>query len=226
MRILVAAATRFEIAPVAQALGADTASAARVMSARTARHHVDLLITGVGMVPAAAWCARQLAGHHYDLALNAGVCGTFDPAGALGEVVHVTADRMAELGAESGAGFLSIHDLKLLEPDEFPFTGGALVNAAPPPIAPLSALRRVSGVTVNTVHGDDASIARVVARFAPDVESMEGAGFMYACLIHGVAFAQVRAISNVVERRNREAWKMPDAIARLGETALQILDGA
>ena len=55
---------------------------------------------------------------------------------------------------------------------------------------------------------------------------MEGAAFMYACLIHGVAFAQVRAVSNVVERRNRDAWKMTDAIGSLGTTALSILDDA
>ena len=53
---------------------------------------------------------------------------------------------------------------------------------------------------------------------------MEGAAFMYACLIHDLPFAQVRAVSNVVERRNREAWKMADAIHNLGRTTLGILD--
>jgi hypothetical protein len=41
-----------------------------------------------------------------------------------------------------------------------------------------------------------------------------------------VAFAQVRAVSNVVERRNRDAWKLADAIGVLGVTALSILDQA
>ena len=36
----------------------------------------------------------------------------------------------------------------------------------------------------------------------------------------------MRAVSNVVERRNRDAWKIGDAIARLGEVALDILDRA
>ncbi len=61
-------------------------------------------------------------------------------------------------------------------------------------------------------------------RFNPDVESMEGAAFMYACLIHGVPFAQVRAVSNIVERRNRAAWKLDEAIAKLGAAARQILE--
>jgi futalosine hydrolase len=52
---------------------------------------------------------------------------------------------------------------------------------------------------------------------------MEGAAFMYACLVHGQQFAQIRAISNVVERRNREAWKLADAVASLGAVSLRML---
>ena len=53
---------------------------------------------------------------------------------------------------------------------------------------------------------------------------MEGAAFMYSCLILGVAFAQVRSVSNVVEPRNRDTWKINEAIRNLGRTALSILD--
>jgi futalosine hydrolase len=55
---------------------------------------------------------------------------------------------------------------------------------------------------------------------------MEGAAFMSACLIHKVAFAQVRAVSNFVERRNRASWKMADAILNLNGAALRILNHA
>ena len=73
------------------------------------------------------------------------------------------------------------------------------------------------------MHGSEQSIACVVERFSPDVESMEGAGFMYACLIHGVPFAQVRGVSNVVERRNRAAWKLDVAINELGAATWELL---
>jgi futalosine hydrolase len=53
---------------------------------------------------------------------------------------------------------------------------------------------------------------------------MEGAAFMYACLNQGVVFAQVRAVSNIVERRNRAAWSIATAIDALGQTARRILD--
>jgi futalosine hydrolase len=101
-----------------------------------------------------------------------------------------------------------------------------LVNAAPPALPPLAALRRVGGITVNTVHGNERTIAAVRERFHPDVESMEGAAFMYASLVAGVPFAQVRAVSNVVERRNRGAWKIEQAIDALGERAVSLLESA
>jgi futalosine hydrolase len=165
-----------------------------------------------------------LSTNRFDVALNLGVCGSFRPEIFPGSVVHVVSDRLAELGAEDGDGFLTIQEMKLLGDDEFPFTGGRLVNAAPPGLGPLASLRPVSGITVSTVHGNDDSIARATQRFSPDVESMEGAAFMYTCLVHGVPFAQVRAVSNMVERRNRAAWKLDEAIANLATVARQILE--
>ena len=196
------------------------------MSYQFGDHDVDVLTTGVGMVATAAWCSRTFAAEHYDLALNLGVCGSFDRSVSPGTVVHVTSDRFAELGAEDGDSFLSIHDLQLLGEDEFPFEGGLLVNGAPPPLVPLEKLRQVTAITVNTVHGNERTIAAVRERYRPDVESMEGAAFMYACLIAGVPFAQVRAVSNVVERRNRNAWKMPQAIRALGDESVRLLESA
>jgi len=55
---------------------------------------------------------------------------------------------------------------------------------------------------------------------------MEGAAFMYACLIRQVRFAEVRAVSNIVEKRNRAAWKIGEAIDNLNAAALHVLDQA
>jgi futalosine hydrolase len=178
------------------------------------------------MVATAAWCSRVLSGTPYDLALNLGVCGSFDPLLAPAAVVHVASDRIAELGAEDGDRFLTVQELQLLGDDDFPFAGGLLVNRQPPAIPLLRALPAVAGITVNSVHGRENSIAAVVERFSPQVESMEGAAFMYACLIHGVPFAQVRAVSNVVERRNRAAWRLREAIDGVCRAGVGILEHA
>lgn len=226
MRVLVVAATQAEISPLVSGLGRGS-----VVGPRVTRYpdqgigrDIDVLISGVGMVATSTWCSRLLSAERFDLAINLGVCGSFKPEIFPGSVVHVVSDRLAELGAEDGDAFLPIQEMKLLGDDEFPFSGGRLVNLSPPVLPALASMRPVNGITVNTVHGNDGSIAGIVRRFAPDVESMEGAAFMYACLVQGVPFAQVRAVSNMVERRNRAAWKLDDAIANLGVVARQILE--
>jgi futalosine hydrolase len=223
VRILLVSATAAEIAPLEAELRCTTQRGPRAIGYTAHGHDVDVLVTGVGMVATATWCAHALARQQYDMAVNLGLCGSFDPSLSLGAVVHVITDRFSELGAEDGESFLTIQQLQLLGDDEPPFVGGRLVNHSPPANAVLSALRTVDGITVNTVHGREQSIECVVERFSPQVESMEGAAFMYACLVHGQPFAQVRAVSNVVERRNRGAWKLTEAIESLGATALRVL---
>ena len=225
MRIIIVAATALEVAPLVSALGLSP-ERAQLRTGRFRGEPIDVLITGVGMMATAAWCGRTLSQTSYDLALNFGVCGSFDHALPPGTVVHVVSDRVAELGAEDGPSFLTVQQLQLLAADEFPFVDGQLVNTDPISNPVLHSLPQAEGITVNTVHGADASIAAVVSRFAPQVESMEGAAFMYACLMSGVPFAQVRAVSNVVERRNRAAWKMPMAIEHLGVTAMRLLEAS
>ena len=97
------------------------------------------------------------------------------------------------------------------------------MNLQPPPIPALAALPEVAGLTVNTAHGHEPSIASLLDRERADVESMEGAAFMYACLVAGVPFVEVRAVSNRVERRNRAAWDLKGAIDALGRVSLQLL---
>jgi futalosine hydrolase len=222
--VLVVAATEAEVSPFVAGLRRASAVGPKITHYRSDGHDIEVLISGVGMVATATWCSRVLSAERFDVALDLGVCGSFKPEIFAGSVVHVVSDRLVELGAEDGDTFVTIQEMKLLGDDEFPFTGGRLVNASPPVLGPLSSMRAVNGITVNTVHGNDDSIARVTKRFSPEVETMEGAAFMYACLIQGVPFAQVRAVSNMVERRNRAAWKLDEAITNLGAVARQMLE--
>jgi futalosine hydrolase len=219
MRILLVAATDGEIAPIVARMYSTPSGDTCVDTYTHGAHEVHVLITGVGMVATAAWCSRALTQTTYDLALNFGVCGSFDPFIDPGTVVHVVSDRLAELGAEDDEQFLTFEKLQLPGEAEF-------VNLDPPSNPAIDELPAVTGITVNTVHGNERSIAAVTERFNAQVESMEGAAFMSACLIHKVAFAQVRAVSNFVARRNRKSWKMADAILNLNGVALRILNHA
>jgi futalosine hydrolase len=217
MQLLIVVATEAELAPLTTQLGGP-----RTKTYTNRGHRLDVLVTGVGMVATAAWCSRALSSARYDLALNFGVCGSFDPALPPLSPVHVATDCFSEMGAEDDERFLSIHELKLAGENDFPFQNGRLVNSNPP-LQLVGGLAAADGITVNTVHGNELSIAAAVKRFKPQVESMEGAAFMYACLIHNIPFAQVRVVSNRVETRNREAWKLAEAVTVLGETAWSML---
>src|SRR5581483_8421531 len=78
-------------------------------------------------------------------------------------------------------------------------------------------------LTVATVTGTRASADALIARFPDAVaEGMEGAGVAAAAAVHGAAFAEVRAISNVVGPRDRDAWEIPRALAALGAAVAEV----
>jgi futalosine hydrolase len=223
MNILIVVATSLEIEPFVKKLG----KGKNILQNLT-RYHLnelvlDVLITGVGMVATAYWTARVLTGYKYDAAINAGICGSFNRDLVLGEVVNVITDMFPETGAESGEYFLSLVDLKLLERDEFPFSDGKLINNSQFISKSLAELKPVSGVTVNTVHGNSKSIASFRTRFETDVESMEGASFFYACFQENIRCLQLRGISNYVEPRDTSQWNIGAAIRNMNQALLSIL---
>ncbi len=55
------------------------------------------------------------------------------------------------------------------------------------------------------------------------METMESAGVFYVCLMEKVNFLAIRAISNFVEPRNKEAWNIPLAIANLNRVLFEII---
>lgn len=162
------------------------------------------LITGVGMVATAIAVSQALREKHYDLVVNAGIAGSFNRSIPLGSVVEVVKDQLSELGAQDGAQFLS--------PSEIGLEAVVSVSASA-----KTNLLSVSGITVNTVHGDDKVISQIVHRLNPQVESMEGAACMLACQHAGVSCVQIRAISNYVEKRNKANWNIPMAIRNLNK---------
>ena len=165
---------------------------------------VKILITGVGMVNTAYYLGRH-AGNNVDALVNVGICGAFNKKLSLGEVVNVVSDRLSEFGAEDNKKFIRFEDLKLGGKSSFVLKNGIKMNS----------LKKVNGITVNTVHGNKKNIRRVVALFNPDVESMEGAAFAMACDVLKKTGIQIRAVSNYVERRDKSKWKMSLAVKNL-----------
>ena len=161
---------------------------------------LPILITGVGMVNTAINLTKELSNNNYDLVINMGVAGCFSDEIKIGEVVEVVEDCFSEIGFENGESFseFSEFDIKM----KYKVEG-------------KTSLRKVKGLTVNTVHGNENSIHKMVERLHPDIESMEGAAVFKVCEEMKIPCIQIRSISNKVERRNKESWNLPLAISNL-----------
>jgi futalosine hydrolase len=211
LRILLISATSFEIEPTFHYLK-HKAQLHNVVY-HLPNYEVSVCISGVGMINT-AFELGKLAGQKFDVAINAGIAGSFGKH-SIGEVVNVTQDCLSELGAENGERFLSLDDLG--------FGKQHLHIQQPFQHLVINMLPQVSGITVNTVHGNDDSIKKIIERYKPDVESMEGAAFIHAANAFGWPSLQLRAISNLVEKRNRENWNIPLAIENLNKVVIELL---
>lgn len=65
---------------------------------------------------------------------------------------------------------------------------------------------------------------QLVKKYNPHTESMEGAALHYVCREANIPFIQVRAISNYVGERNKEHWKIKEAIDSLNEHLLKYVE--
>jgi futalosine hydrolase len=212
MRILFVAATEFEV----ESLKSEVKSLKMKTDLGLKTHDFGLLITGVGMVATAYALGRELATNQYDLAINLGIAGSFDRDIALGDLVEITEDTIAELGAEDGETFLPISQMGFGESN---FKASKQLSA----ICNGVGIKQATAITVNTVHGNEASIQRIQQRLNVQIESMEGAAFFYACRESGVPCLQIRAVSNYVEKRNRDAWQIGLAVKNLNTFAVGLL---
>ncbi|ETT33030.1 hypothetical protein C161_20667 [Paenibacillus sp. FSL R5-192] len=151
----------------------------------------------------------------YMLVISAGIGGGFPGRADVGSLVVADAMVAADLGSQTPDGFLSV--------DELGF-GSSIVAADAELAARLRhELQRsglaVSGgtaVTVSTATGTAETAAELLRR-VPDAaaEGMEGFGVATAAQQFGVPALELRAISNAVGPRDRNAWRIKDALDAL-----------
>ena len=184
----------------------------------------DILITGVG-VPATCYeLLKRLSSKQYGLVIQAGIAGSFNTGIELGESVVVGQDIFADIGMEEKEHFMPICKSGFTDPNEFPYSGGWLVNQNP--LLDTCGLPVVKGVTVNKVSDSTLQYRQLTGNFAPGVETMEGAALHYTCLREGISYLQVRSLSNYVGDRDKNNWKMKLSIQNLNETLFRFTHDA
>src|SRR5688572_19733048 len=158
-KILIVSATRQEIEPFLSHFDFEFRGNNGFYSSRS-NPHISVLITGVGMVNTAYFMGRYFLSA-FDLTINMGVCGAFNRDLKIGEVVNVVDDTISEMGAEDGNEFIKYSDLNLGGTNRFTDRSDEIGNK-------IEKLKKVSGITVNTVHGNDENIKKAIQLFNAD----------------------------------------------------------
>lgn len=175
----------------------------------------EVVAAGVGPAATAAGTARLLALSEYELVVSAGIGGGFAGCAPVGSIVLATRIIAADLGAETPQGFCSVDQLgfgassievesKLMERLVQGMKAAALTVTTGPVL------------TVSTVTGTAESCRKLITRVPGAVgEAMEGYGVAVAAQGAGVPVLELRAISNLVGPREREVWKIKEALESL-----------
>jgi len=176
--------------------------------------HVEVLVTGVGMVEASSSIARALAQSPYSLVINAGIAGAFRGKADIGDGV-VVADEFVELGLETG------------EPVVLP-EGARLVDRVSSDLSLVDSLvehgfASKRGITVSSVTATDRTAARL-AEFDVEIETMEGFAALRAAEMAGVPAIEVRGISNIVGDREKSGWNFAAGITGLSNVLHTLLN--
>ncbi|MGC9376002.1 MAG: futalosine hydrolase [Bacteroidales bacterium] len=224
MKILIVSATEKEIFPVKKNLKINVSNACMMKYTVVKDLVVDYLITGVGCTFTTYALSQKLQAKKYDLVINAGIAGSFNPNLKIGDVVWVEQDEFAGLGIEDGNSFYTLFDKKFLDSNDFPFKNGQLENPNQFEQNIFQSLQKVKAITSDIAHGNENSIEKIKQKFSADIETMESAAFFYVCLKEDVRFMAIRAISNFVEERNSQNWNIPLAIKNLNHKLLEIIN--
>jgi futalosine hydrolase len=179
---------------------------------------------GVGPVAAALGTAALLAaGPGYDLVMSAGIAGGFRGRIAVGDVVLADLATYADLGVRVDDGFLSVREMGIDQDSSLAFGDQRLIDRMSG--APIMVL--VGEVlTLSAMTGTNADADELAARYPRALaEAMEGFAVIAATRDYqGNRYvAEIRAISNLIGRRDRSTWNIPLAFDALADAMSTLL---
>jgi len=207
--ILLCSATEFEIKPTLDWLASQDIA------------DIQTLITGVGAPSTMYKVMKAIMHNKPQLIIQAGIAGSFKHDIYKGNVVIVESEQWCDLGIEDNEQFLDLFDMGFAKPNELPYSNSLIPCQFHQ--TGIEHLQKVKAVTANTAHGNEQTINKIISKYNPDIESMEGAAIAHICAMENIPFIQIRSISNFVEARNRNNWDIPLAIKNLNFELMELL---
>lgn len=184
----------------------------------------EVIVTGVGGA-AMSWALQKRFTMQPvpSLVINAGIAGSYVNDLIPGDVVIIGSDCFADMGVDDNGNFTSVFGANLADPDRWPFSDGRIHCTGRWFDLVSKSYTAVRGATVNMSSGSQPVIDRIKRSWNPMIETMEGAWFAYSCAMVHAEWLSVRAISNMVEPRNLDNWKIPLALRNLEDAMADIL---
>ncbi len=175
---------------------------------------------GVGPVAAAVGTATLLA-MDYEMVASAGIAGGFRGRVEVGDVVLANLATYADLGVRVDGGFMSLRDIGIDQDSSLALGDQRLVDR-------MSAARVLVGevLTLSAMTGTDADADELAVRYPRALaEAMEGFAVVAAARFnHDVRYvAEIRAISNIIGRRDISTWNIPLAFSALADAMSTLL---
>ena len=186
---------------------------------------IELLVGGIGVMETAWNMVKWVSENDKpDIAINAGIAGSYQEVYPVGSVVMPVSDCFADAGIEDGDKFVPLHEAGLSGKDDYPYKNGSIVSENAFSEELKAIMNPVTAITVNTATGSEVTRRKLEERYKPAIETMEGAAFFYICAKEKIPFISIRAISNIVEQRDRSKWNIPLALDNLALKLEEVFD--
>jgi futalosine hydrolase len=228
--ILICAAVEQEIAGLKirldDCLPCSIGFAGQMLQGRISGKEIMLLITGPGLVNTAHALTAAIEHRRPGLIIQTGCAGIFPASGLrIGDIGVATEEIDAQLGSEA----LADDRFPLISPLPFPTlkTGaGEYFNQYPVDeywtglayqhlvrVFSASNIRVGKGpfITVSTVTATNDRAKLLHDAYQPCMEQMEGSASAHIAVGYGIPFVEIRSASNLVGRRDKKTWDLPQA---------------
>lgn len=224
LKTLIVSATEKEINLLTQKATDLNKAGQNLTSGKIENLNIDFLISGIGLPFVIYRLLSLLYKNDYGLVINIGIAGSFNDNIKIGSVVNVITEQFGDLGIDDNCKFCTLFEMGYIDSNCKPFENGKLVNSFNVnKYKTLAALPKVNGLTVNMASGNHIDISKRYEKFMPDIETMEGAGVFYVCLLQNIPFIELRAISNKIEPRNTRNWNILESLMNLSDIVFKLL---
>ncbi len=214
MKTLICTATSLELSGIFPSI---TPSEIETATNGFEKEGFSFLVTGIGVLNTYSSLVRFHLNTPVDRIIQIGIAGAYacarDEVKVLGTPVIIEKEVVADLGAEDSDSFLTLNDLELGKPEYYESKNLTIFDDLFGDS--LKTVPVVTGATVNTATGKEATGLLRAEKYGVEVESMEGAGALKFGEDFVIPVLQIRSISNIATTRNRESWDIVGSIKSL-----------